>query len=262
MSPHADIPAPPPDGGEDQRFFFIHIQKTGGTSLRQHLLANFDRAVVYPPKPEKGVTKSAGLYAFLTYYLLGKELVDLPAAEQARYRLFHGHMPYAVTQLLSFTRPITTLTVLREPVARTLSVLGQKKQHNPLYKDATFEEIYDDRNIFEGEIHNHQAKVFAVPNDSNLLSGYDHFPVGPAELEVAKRNLDNVDVIGLQSDLPSFLAELERRFGWVSLQTAPRKNVGMERKVSQAFTDRIAAENEIDVAFYQYAVDLVKSRNS
>lgn len=169
-------------------------------------------------------------------------------------------MPYAVSQKLAFKTPPSTLTVLRDPIARTLSVLGQKKRHRPEFADASLEDIYDDREIFEGQILNHQAKIFAVPSHSGLMSGFDSFYVGPDQLELAKNNLNTIEVIELQSDMPAFLAELTRKFGWNLLPSGIKKNVGESRQVSASFLDRIAADNAIDMAFYRYAEDLVKAR--
>ena len=237
-----------------ERFFFIHIQKTAGTSLRQHLLANFNWSEIYPPQQEND------LGGYLVLYQMGGFLVGLPAAEQARYRLFHGHVPYAVTQRLALDTAPTTITVLREPIARILSALNHKKRHRAEFANASLEEIYNNQKIFQGQLLNHQAKIFAVPNDSDLLSGYDPYPVGPEQLELAKENLNRVDVIGLQSDMPAFLAELQRKFGWETLKSDVRENVGSQSQVSQSFLDRIAADNEIDLAFYRYAQELVATR--
>lgn len=237
-----------------ERFFFIHIQKTAGTSLRRHLLQNFDRSEIYPP-PQEG-----GLYNYLVIYLMGAYLVHLPAAEQARFRLFHGHVPFTVTRRLAFDKPPMTFTVLREPVDRIISVLKQKKKHRPELANDSLEDIYDNPKYFEGQILNHQAKIFAVPDDSDLLSGFDPFPVGPAELELAKENLDKVDVIGLQSDMSAFLAALENRFGWQTLPSDIRENVSNNAEVNQSFLDRIASDNAIDLEFYSYAQKLVRAK--
>ena len=80
---------------ETKRFFFIHIQKTAGTSLREHFLQNFDQSEVYPPR-------EGGRQKVLARYVFGQLLIETPASEQTKYRPFHGHMPYAASQKLSF----------------------------------------------------------------------------------------------------------------------------------------------------------------
>lgn len=246
------------EGDEDEHFFFIHIQKTAGVSLRQHLLANFKREQIYPPLP----TGKNAMKDFLTLYLSGAFLVSLPASEHSKYKLFHGHMPFTVTKRLTFKAPLKTFTILRDPIERTLSVLLQKKRQRQEYTDATLEEIYADPRIFEGEILNHQTKIFAVPNNSDLLGGYAPYAVDKSGLEVAKRNLKSIDVIGLQSNMPAFLEDLACKFGWTMLEDDVRKNVGSKPNVSQAFLNRIAADNRIEIDFYRYAVDLVAARSA
>ena len=240
----------------NDRYFFIHIQKTAGTSLRRHLLANFTREEMYPPVQE------GGMMDFLTTYLAGGLLVALPPEVQSRFRLFHGHMPYATSQRLCFEDKPKTFTLLREPVARTISVLGQKKRQRKELANASLEDIYNDPDIFKGQILNHQAKIFAVPDDSDLLAGFNPYPVDAQGLARAKSNLARVDVVGLQSNMPGFLADLGRSFGWTILDEEVRENVGTTGSddIPQSLRDRIVEDNALEMEFYQYAVDLVASR--
>lgn len=236
------------------RFFFVHIQKTAGTTLREHLLANFDRSEVYPP------VVGGDLGAYLTTYLDGRLLVDLEPEEQARYRLFHGHFPYSVVDLLALDRRPVTLTLLREPVARSVSVLQQKRRNQERFADASLEEIYDDDDIRLGQIVDHQTKIFSSPAAAGL-SGFAHHRVGPDELAVAKRNLEQVDVVGLQGDLGGFLAVLNHRFGWSHADLGTRKNVGSGPTPGPELLERIRADNVHDIAFHEFAQELVAERS-
>jgi len=237
------------------RYFFIHIQKTAGTSLRRHLLANFNREEIYPPPPDGGSKNQ-----MLSAYLAGGFLCDIPPDVQARFRLFHGHMAFAVSKRLSFDEPMKTFTLLRDPVERTLSVLGQKKRNRPEFAKASLEQIYDNEEIFPGQILNHQTKIFAVPVDSDILEGFRPFHVGEEEFERAKKHLEMVDVIGIQEDMPAFLRALSSRFGWTILDEDVRENVGNKQKVSPGLRQRIAEDNAIDIEFYRYARQLIEQR--
>ncbi|NND68054.1 MAG: sulfotransferase family 2 domain-containing protein [Halioglobus sp.] len=240
---------------EQQRYFFIHIQKTAGSSLRQHLLANFTREQIYPSPPGKGENWSES-------YLSGALLTSLPRWALEPYLLFHGHMPFTATRRLPFDRPPKRFTILREPVERTLSVIGQKKRHRPEFKGATLEEVYSHESVFAGQILNHQAKIFAVPDDSDALAGYAPYPVGPVEFERAKENLASLEVIGLMSDMQGFLDNLATTFGWTMLDEDVRENVGRKAEVSQSLLDRIAEDNRLEMEFYAYAEKLVKERQA
>lgn len=242
---------------EPQRYFFIHIQKTAGSSLRQHLLANFTREQIYPSPPERGRKETK---EHLISYLSGALLTSLPRWALEPYLLFHGHMPFTATRRLPFERPLKRFTILREPIERTISVLGQKKRHRPEFRDATLEEVYAHDSIFAGQVLNHQAKVFAVPDDSDALGGYAPYPVGEVELERAKENLASLEVVGLMSDMQGFLDNLSSTFGWITLEEDVRENVGRKTEVSQSLLDRIAEDNRLELEFYAFAQQLVRER--
>ena len=63
-------------------------------------------------------------------------------------------------------------------------------------------------------IRDHQAKLFALTIDDELASYMRALDVDADRLELAKRNLETVDVVGTQDRFEELLSELERRFGW------------------------------------------------
>lgn len=241
----------------EEKYFFIHIQKTAGTSLRRHLLANFDWSQIYPTNDQE-----AGLSAFRLSYLSAEELLDCSPQEQEKFKLFLGHLPFAVAEHLSKNFTLKTFTLLRDPVERTISVLKQKKSKRAEFAKATLEEIYADDNIFKGQILNHQTKIFAIPPDFSHLAGFAHYKVGREELKVAKRNLKKVDVIGLQSDMHTFLIALNDRFGWQILDTGLQENIGHGMEISNTLIDKIRQDNSVDIEFYQFACRLVARRRA
>ena len=102
-----------PDDG--QRFFFIHLMRTGGTTFEQQLRKSFPRAEVYP-NPDLDFPDGDIMHHLDVPYLLG-----LPPERLDAIRLFYGHFPYVVTEMLG--GGFVTLTVLRDPVERTISLL-------------------------------------------------------------------------------------------------------------------------------------------
>lgn len=176
----------------EQRYFFIHIQKTAGSSVRKHLHELFDWQSIYPPKDLDG-----GMPAFLTAYVDGQALLDLSTDTLEKYALFTGHLPFSTSQILKLDKPPETFTVLRDPVSRTISVLKQKKRKNPKFSTWSLERIYEDPDTFRGQILDHQTKVFAIPPELHYQSAFVHYPVDYKTLKVAKRNLRRVSVVGL-----------------------------------------------------------------
>ena len=138
-------PAQPP-------FFFVHNMKTGGASLRQHLYANFQPGEIYPVPDRDDMDR-----AWLVDYLLG-----LSPARRASFRGYAGHFPFVVTRLLGID--VVTLTIVRDPVDRTISYLKHCKRYHEQHHDLSLEEIYCDEFHFPCFIHNHQAKIFSMKN--------------------------------------------------------------------------------------------------
>jgi hypothetical protein len=235
----------------DQRFFFLHVMKTAGGTLRQQILANFEREQVYPWERVDADMLTAN--TSLDY------LTSLPASRRARIRAFTGHFPFMAVELLG--RDLTTITILRDPVERTLSYLSQRRRNDDVRRGLSLEEIYEDASLFHSLIRDHQAKLFALTVNDRPNSFGHVLDVDAARLEIAKRNLERVDVLGTQDRFDDLLSELERRFGW---RCGPivNQNVGPRapEDVPVSFRRRIAEDNPADMEFFEHAVRLCEQR--
>jgi hypothetical protein len=90
-----------------------------------------------------------------------------------------------------------TMTVLREPVERTLSFLRHYQLKTPSDRHRTLEEFYEDPIRFQGLIHNNMVKMFSLTPDEmrqgdGLMTRIEDFDT--ARLESAKANIRGVDV--------------------------------------------------------------------
>src|SRR5689334_23446783 len=121
---------------QPDRFFFVHILKTGGTDLFTRLGGDptivvdhdytFTEREIYPNATDGDVFTVAPQMA----------VDQLQARWQARrdeIRIVMGHFPLATVQLLD--ADFTTLTVVREPVERTLSFLRHHRKMTPADRD-------------------------------------------------------------------------------------------------------------------------------
>jgi hypothetical protein len=232
----------------DRPIFFVHMMKTGGATLRQHIYANFQDGEVYPVPRSDDMNR-----AWLVDYLL-----SLPPERRAATRVYTGHFPFVVSQLLGID--VVTLTIVRDPVERTISYLKHCKRYHQQHRELSLEHIYRDHFHFECFIHNHQAKIFSMTTDDRLESYMDVIDVDPRRLEIAKDNLEKVDVLGIHERYADFLDVLRERFGWRFGQIRNRR-VGREQwEIPAALRQRIAHDNAADVAFYEHAKQLHERR--
>jgi hypothetical protein len=103
------------------KFFFVHVMKTGGTSLVFPLLREFPRDAVYPSAVrDRRHPNDAEPYISIA------DVSALTAARRADIRVYAGHFPFMVRDLID--GDVTTLTLLRDPVDRTVSLLKHFKR--------------------------------------------------------------------------------------------------------------------------------------
>jgi hypothetical protein len=230
-------------------FFFVHVMKTGGSTFGWHVRANFRPEELYP-------NRAIDTARFVQYYDM-QRLLSLPEERRRQIRIYMGHFPFVVTELVGgeFVR----LTILRDPVERTISFLNHWKRLQPDLATMSLEEIYDTTPDKPTHILNHQAKQFAMTLEDQPTSFLDRIVVDDARLAIAKENLGRVDVIGLQQHYDRFLAELSDRYGW-RIGNVPELETSEPTVVPSSFRRRIAQENAADVAFYEYALELYEKR--
>jgi hypothetical protein len=256
------------------KFFFVHVMKTGGTSLVFHLLREFPSDAVYPSALlDRRHPSDAEPYLSIA------DLTALTPARRAEIRMYAGHLPFMVRDLID--GDVTTLTLLRHPIDRTVSVLKHFKRLHARYRELELDEIYEDAFLYRHFVENHQTKVFSVNVEdgprmvastitfqdlhaylagaATATSGYDTITIDARRLAKAKANLALVDVVGVSDRFGAFVEALQDRFGWwpSGLAGNARANVSSEPwEASAALRARIARDNAFDVELYEYAREL------
>jgi len=237
--------------GTEQRFFFVHVMKTAGTTFVAQLQQHFAPETIYP---HKGVDWTSA--TDIEPYKSIPQLLALPPERRAGIRVFTGHFPYYVCPLVD--PEAVTLTLLREPVERTVSVLKHFKR-NDRYRDLSLEEIYTVRPIFRFFVENHQTKIFALAPEDNEEAINCGMDIDDARFERALANLASVDVVGLTESYEDFIADVRARFGWWprGIDLRARANVSAEAwDLDPDFRSTIESDNAYDVRLYQYAKGL------
>jgi len=256
----SDVPHP--------RYFFVHVMKTAGRTLLRHFRGNFELDQMYPYG--KLDIRYDGDQVDIRHHLRISCLLELPEERVRRIRVYSGHYPYVASELIGgeFIR----LTVLRDPVERTISLLRQFRRKDPWadpnlrhsapMEGLTLEQVYENPFVYEPLVLNHQTKIFSMTADDPLDTYMDVIDVDDARLALAKDNLAKVDFIGLTEQYDAFLDDVATRTGWDIVRHLRKNETPSEeiRPVSDSLRRRIAEDNAIDIEFYEYAKALVDSR--
>jgi hypothetical protein len=251
--------APPssPAAPEPPRILYIHVMKTGGTTLMQHLRENIPPDELYPhPDEDMGFDTTRPV---TVRHLRLDYLRKLPEERQRRLRVYAGHFPYVAAEVLG--GPLITLTILRNPIDRTISLLQQWSRNRP-EAGLSLEQVYDLPEVFERLLHNHQTKIFSMTAEDDPTGYMQRIEVDAGRLELAKQNLAQVDIVGLTERYEDFLDLVVDRFGW-EINRGVRVNVAPPESELPAGDDlrrRIAEDNAIDVELYEHALEIVAAR--
>jgi hypothetical protein len=264
-------------------FFFVHVMKTGGTTLALHMAREFEPAAIYPNE-----ALDRRHPADVESYMSIDALRQLSPERRATIRAYTGHFPFMVRDELG--SDVASITLLRDPVDRSISSLKHFKRLYERYHALSLDAIYDDAFVNRHFVQNHQTKVFSVTaadRPESIASTLTHdqlreylegrcpdahagnraapdtIVVDDARLVRAKQCLATVDVVGLSEGFGEFVGELRQRYGWwpAGLTADARANVSAEAwEAGAALRARIADDNRFDLELYAYAQELVAQR--
>lgn len=225
---------------------FLHLAKTGGTTLRDIIRRQYPPATVYTADLHKAPP------AFLQ--ALGQTLPRNLAVVQ-------GHSRFGLHEF--FPRPCTYFTLLRDPVDRVISYYYMVL-HRPSDPDHP---AVSSEGMSLGDYAS--SDRFPIDNrQTRLISGYGLSP-GPCPeqmLDVAKRHLrEHFSVVGLTEAFDETLVVLKRMFGWRSVLYS-RRNVGLNRprkaRVEEETLKAIKDANRLDIELYACAQALFREQLS
>jgi len=149
--------------------------KTGGTSFAEHVRANFAEEQSYPAAY---ASTQMGFLDRIEAYLHVPKLVADVNAMNGQLRIVLGHVPYSVRSLLK--QDYVAMTLLRDPVDRTLSYLKHCRRYHTEHIGKSLEAIYADSWFHASFIGNYQTKLFSMSAQEALAE--DRLLAGAAEL--------------------------------------------------------------------------------
>jgi len=248
-------------GSAGARLVFLHIMKVGGTSLsdtfQQWMEPDRSRVHVYMD-----------------------DLVMTPVPILAQLRFLAGHIPYAALPLIP--GPYSTLCVLRDPYARTISHFTHLRAVRSQFGELTLDEFVTNE-VFDVPSSNYQARQLAhefnpveawrsfSPEDLYQARGgdplepyplqslFDSLPVGYDDDELLQRatnHLADIDYVGVTEDLDAVGAAIARLFD-AKFEPIPRLNtsppIGSDQ-MDARIRRRIDARTAVDRELYDIAV--------
>jgi len=137
-----------------EQIIFLHIPKTAGTTLRNFICAQYAAEKILPIYPDK---RFMDLESFRQLSAEKKDTADL----------FIGHFSYGFHNNLSGNRPYKYATILREPLARSLSLYNHMRHRHFAGIDITLSEILASK---QGrQFQNSQVRHIAGRGNKNIL---------------------------------------------------------------------------------------------
>ncbi|CAH0148633.1 hypothetical protein SRABI96_00654 [Peribacillus sp. Bi96] len=216
---------------EDHLDIFMHVPKTGGTTLSAIFRKQYQVHEIFDHD---------------SYESQIKKVDQLGAEEKRKIKAVAGHYYYGIHQ--HFSKPSNYFTMLRDPVDRVIS-LYFFLQNQPGYervRDMTLEEFV----LKDPEAQNLQTR---------LVCGNAEEP----DIEIAKENLKTFSVVGVTELFNETLFCLKKEYAWGDIHYT-RKNITKNRlakdEVPSELINLIKTYNAWDIELYDLAKQLLNDK--
>jgi len=228
-----------------QSVLFLHIPKTGGTTLRSIISRQYAPATTYE------------IINPINEHVVGFR--EKSAAERLRYKMLHGHMSYGLHEFMS--NDYVYITMLRDPLRRAVSdyAFVSSNALHPLYenvKDMSFGEYLTSG--MTGQLENGQTRLIAgdcAPGDIGIPTLR---PITDQDFERACINLErHFSVVGVLERFDESLVLMQQALGWKN-PFYVRENVtgkGTKPHLSTKDLEIARTQNQYDMKLYAYACE-------
>ena len=231
----------------EEAIIFLHIPKTGGTTLRHILERRYRWDQIYTLKDP----------GFLSQI---EKFKKFPSEKREAYRLIEGHLSFGFHRYLP--GHASYITLLREPIARLLSFYYYARSHPEHYLYSTLRE---DQPGLKGLLRQRTAHTHEFFNLQTCMIAGDEWddpdrPADRAALERAKQNMRNhFKLVGLTEEFEASLRVLSHKFGW-KVGFYRKRNITRRKpdaEIVDPETSKLLREaNALDIELYQFAREL------
>lgn len=181
------------------RVFVVHVQRTGGTSLRWALEAACGAEAVFPSQAELDARPGG------RYEPASALLERWPEVRDHRFLV--GHYLAAVADRLPGS--YRTATFLRDPVARSLSIVRLRSRES----GRPVADLLADDDFLVGHVADLQTRIFGSTPTDGMVRPQESAPADDAMLERACARLETFDFVGWTEDFAASIARFDRTFG-------------------------------------------------
>jgi Sulfotransferase family len=241
--------------------YYLHIPKTGGSSFISFLDSQFDSDEICPAQ-------------------LLPELFQIPLADMSHYKLFRGHLWYGLNSYVK--QGLSYLTMLRDPVQRTISWYSHVKRDENAYRHQRV--VDEDWSLLDfvtdsetnWDMINAQTLFLSIDLDYSKLSsdpiGYGRSTVRAYAnasddrelLNIAKKRLEECVFFGITERMQDSKHLLSYAMNFYPNFSAPRLNISSNRPFDHEISaETIHAINEItrlDQELYDWACKVFEDR--
>jgi hypothetical protein len=227
----------------DNYILFLHVQKTGGTSFRRMLIEEFGNKSVFPNDHD--------LASMPNGWYPSTEWINKNKHHLREHYILVGHHPYSLSKELIGHYGV--ITFIREPINRTISMIGQRRRTVAEYNSLNFEEILDIDEFIQSYILNYQTKIFGMPindHDSPYKSGRD-------TLQSAISNLHECKFVGLLDRFEESCKLFDKIFKTNTFSKIRHDNIAdFNSEKTERLTTKIKPLVNLDLEFYNEAVKI------
>lgn len=226
----------------------VHVQRTGGTSLRRMIEMSVGPQAVFP-STERLRDNHDGRY--VTPREIIQNWQSLPP-----HRFLFGHCLASLSDLLPHA--YSRATIVRDPIERSISIL----QFHAQSSGRLVSELVRDQQFLDSHITDLQTRIFGTNSNLAVLRPQETPTATDEVLEQALTRLQTFEYIGFTEEYSSSLERFDSTFGTSLCSSKLHVNQSHTGDADHGvLAERLAPLVARDRALYDFAVEFVHKKS-